>query len=145
MKNKGFTLIELIVVIAIIGILSTVVIVNVNRVRREARNATIQANLAVLRTEAEFVFIDATPDSYELLCVADNTLNEAIPALARIERAITEQGGAITCVASPTEFCVNVPLVGGVDGFACVDHLGHSGIVTTATCVGGAAPVIKCI
>ncbi|MCD5397294.1 MAG: prepilin-type N-terminal cleavage/methylation domain-containing protein [Candidatus Pacebacteria bacterium] len=146
MKNKGFTLIELIVVIAIIGILSTVVIVNVNRVRREARNATIQANLAALRAEAEFIFIDATPDSYELLCVAaDNTLNEAIPALARIETAITEQGGAITCVASPTEFCVNVPLVGGVDGFACVDHLGHSGIVATAICGGGVPPVIRCI
>ena len=137
MKNKGFTLIELIVVIAIIGILSTVVIVNVNRVRREARNAAIQANLATLKTEAEFVFIDGnsylTP-SPGLCATAGGTLSTVTDGLRRIGDAIRAQADEpIVCHATADAFCVSVPLIDG--GFACVDHLGHSGIVTTNACL----------
>ena len=38
-KNKGFTLIEVLVVIAIIGILTSIVFVNVNKIREKAKVA----------------------------------------------------------------------------------------------------------
>lgn len=40
--NKGFTLVELLIVIAIIGILSTVAVVNLNSARTKARFAAAQ-------------------------------------------------------------------------------------------------------
>ena len=142
MKNKGFTLIELLVVVAIIGILSTIVVINVERARREARNASIQANLAAARVEAEFIFRNGnsylTPGT-GLCATAGGTLSTTTPGLIRIRDAIdaqTEANVSITCHATATSFCVQVPLVGDDAGYACIDHLGFSGVLTTTTCTG---------
>ncbi len=142
-KNKGFTLIELLVVIAIIGILSTVVVINVNRARIDARNAAVEANLVAVRIEAEFVFDDT--GGYAAICAVDGTLNEVQSAgLGRIETAILgvlPANQTITCHADVGNFCVQT-VRQGTAYYICVDHLGHSGTVTTSTC---AALTIRCI
>jgi prepilin-type N-terminal cleavage/methylation domain-containing protein len=49
-KQKGFTIIELIVVIAIIAVLAAIVLVNVTSYINKSRVAAIQGNMATLLT-----------------------------------------------------------------------------------------------
>jgi type II secretion system protein G len=56
LNKKGFTLIELIVVIAIIGILSAVVIVNISSSRSKARDAKRISDIAQIQLALEQYF-----------------------------------------------------------------------------------------
>lgn len=51
-NKKGFTLIEILVVIAIIGVLASIVMSSVNSARAKAQDASIKANLNSLRIQA---------------------------------------------------------------------------------------------
>ncbi len=62
-NKKGFTLIELMVVIAIIAILATVVLVALNTARQAARDSNLKAAIAQIRTLAETEY--AISQSYE--------------------------------------------------------------------------------
>lgn len=55
-NNKGFTLLELLVVVAIIGILSAIVIYSVQDARNKSADAYIKQNLKTVQTQAEIYF-----------------------------------------------------------------------------------------
>jgi len=57
MKNKGFTLIEILVVVAIIGILSSVILVGLNGARKQGRDARRIADLRQIQTGLELYFM----------------------------------------------------------------------------------------
>lgn len=57
-KNKGFTLIELIVVIAIIGSLTGLIVNNLNDARARARDAKRKEELASLKTALRLYYND---------------------------------------------------------------------------------------
>ncbi len=52
-SNRGFTLIEILVVVVIIGILSTVVVLNVGGVTEDARVGTTESDIATLEQALE--------------------------------------------------------------------------------------------
>jgi len=71
MKNqKGFTLIELIVVIAIIAILSGVVLLSVPKYFATGKDVNVKGNLSVLITDGE-AFYNAN-NSYSSFCNPDS-------------------------------------------------------------------------
>jgi prepilin-type N-terminal cleavage/methylation domain-containing protein len=57
-KNKGFTLIELIVVIAIIGVLGSVVMSSLNSARAKSRDARRKIDLQQIRTAINMYYND---------------------------------------------------------------------------------------
>lgn len=56
MFKRGFTLLELLVVVAIIGILSAVVMVSLSSSKKEGDDAAVKSNLSNLATQAEIFY-----------------------------------------------------------------------------------------
>ena len=52
-KSKGFTIVELLIVIVVIGILATLVIVTFTGIQQKARNSQRQSDLQALQTQLE--------------------------------------------------------------------------------------------
>ena len=70
MNKKGFTLIELMVVIAVIGILSAVTLVAYPTARNRAKDGVVMAEMDQLRTAAEVSKGTSTDGDYRHLTVA---------------------------------------------------------------------------
>lgn len=56
--DKGFTLIELIVVIAVLGVLATLIIPKVVGVKSDAETKAMQANARIIRNALERYYLD---------------------------------------------------------------------------------------
>ncbi|MFY9413707.1 MAG: type II secretion system protein, partial [Tepidanaerobacteraceae bacterium] len=56
--EKGFTLIELIVVIAVLGVLATLIIPRVVGVKSKAETAAMEANEKIIRNSLERYYLD---------------------------------------------------------------------------------------
>ena len=90
-KQKGFTIIELIVVIAIIAILAAVVLVNVTQYITKSKNAAIEGNMESLLTNGT-AYYDNASSSY-LGFNADTSTGCEGP----INSAIAKAGGSLSC------------------------------------------------
>jgi prepilin-type N-terminal cleavage/methylation domain-containing protein len=75
MQNKGFTLIELIVVIAIIAVLSSVVVFGVTQYIGKGKDANIQGNLAVLIPAGEVYYNINGSNGYYEFCKSPSVIN----------------------------------------------------------------------
>ena len=100
-NKKGFTIIELIIVIAIIAVLAAIVLVNVTQYIAKGRNAAIKGNMTSLLVEAA-VYYDQNQNY---------TNFNTSPKYASFAAAISESGGS-PVVQNITEnaFCACSPL-----------------------------------
>ena len=126
--KKGFTLIELLVVVAIIGILASVVLALLNSARGKGADATVKANLANIRGQAEIVYDQTSPNSYATVC--DN-----ITIAAARAAAVTSGGGPEKCSSNADQWVVAAKLrsaegAGGTITHWCADFSGKSEGIT---------------
>ena len=127
-KSKGFTIIELLVVVAIIAVLTGIVLVNVTGYINKGKRSAVQGDLATMRTNAA-VWYDG--HSTYVGYAADTTYTG--PA-AGITSAYS--GATIGESESATAWCAcsTVPDVTGSTGQNyCVDSTGAAKLTPTAT------------
>lgn len=93
-KNGGFTLIEMLIVVAIIAILIAVSIPLVNGALEKARDATDQANERAAKAEALLFYMGTVSDS-ELLRIGGGT-NAYVPGTKLEGRYDAEKGILVT-------------------------------------------------
>ena len=121
MTNSGFTLVELLVVIAVIGILSTIVINQLNSARLKGADAAAKASFKNIGT-ASVQYYDVY-ENYSGFC--SHTGNAAVPS--KINQMWLSVGA--TCSNAASNYRVKVLLrtpnsysaSSGSDDFLCLD------------------------
>ncbi len=148
--SRGFTLMELLIVIAIIGILSAVVLVSLNTARTKGADAAIKKAMIAARLQAE-LYVDSNGRSYTEVCTEPGTVNgtkSMYGILASVAQkhgytysANGETGGGVGIVK-----CIDTEDAGGIEAWAaeaplkgssnyfCVDYKGRA--ITTPTSLG---------
>lgn len=125
MKNKGFTLIELMVVMAIIGILISIVISNLNNAKQSARDLSIKSAISESMKRAE-IYYDNN-GTYDFICDEDEFISGGI-----IYDSIIENGGSSLCGSDLQGYCISSSLNRG--GSVCAD--GYRELKEGFTCSG---------
>jgi len=123
-KESGFTLIELMIVIAIIGMLAAIVAVAVGKARNAAKDAKIKSDIAQSAIEAELIRADT--DSYADLCNStnDGLSNSATYSLDVLSTDLTKQGAHVNCRADASHYCISAQLNNG--NYFCRDSSGRA-------------------
>jgi prepilin-type N-terminal cleavage/methylation domain-containing protein len=137
-KSKGFTIIELIVVIAIIAVLAAIVMVNVTQYINKSKDAAIKGNMATIMTNAA-VYFD-TNGNYTAFCGTTG----ATLAMTAADNAWGTGGTAAICVpnATGTAFCACKQEKVDTTKVFCIDSSGaKKEVVSTcaAECVAATA------
>lgn len=120
--NRGFTLIEILVVIAIIGILSGIILVALgSALKIKARDARIISEMNQIRISAG-VYYNIDANNYSFSGFSCATLDPNMPVLCN---DIIAQGGTLLAIsADDQDYCAEVKLNSG--DWWCVDAKGKS-------------------
>jgi prepilin-type N-terminal cleavage/methylation domain-containing protein len=124
--KKGFTLIEILIVVAIIGILATIVIVSLREASDRGRNTKIVAGVVQVRKIAEDMYLQEAT-GYEGLCLNDGTggVGSNID-MQTIEADIGQFGRSLDCYSEQYHYCVSVELMGENANYFCIDDNGNN-------------------
>ncbi|OGZ73234.1 MAG: hypothetical protein A3A98_00605 [Candidatus Staskawiczbacteria bacterium RIFCSPLOWO2_01_FULL_40_39] len=119
--SKGFTIIELLVVVSIIAVLAAIVLVNVTGYINQGKNASIKGNLATVLTNGS-VFYDAN-STYDAFCTNAYFTSPSAAITAAGGTAIcTEKGDNTTWCACST---MKVTTAEPANSTFCVDSTGY--------------------
>lgn len=138
-NQKGFTIIELIVVIFIIAVLAAIVLMNVTQYNTNAKNTAIKGNLAAIATGGAY-FYDSNSYSYSGLCT-DAKITKPRDGIQRITTLAasnyTSNSIYFSCNVTSTNdaWCVcSQELPTGTTAVVyCVDSTGNKKEYTTPT------------
>ena len=138
-RASGFTLIELLVVIAIIGLLSSVVLASLNGARNKGADAAIKSQLKSLQSQAEIIYDNAVPNSYEGVCEDENVVKQVTGAknsggatiLSFLDATASVHDTTAVCHDSADAYAVEVPLKTTNTSSYCVDSDGTTEITTS--------------
>lgn len=132
-NNKGFTLIEMLVVIAIIGLLSSVVLVALGPSRNKAKDARIISDLNQVRSVMETIYNSSTGK------YPDSSVATANASIVLASTDITGSGGKSFNIIPTTgdTYYVAYALLNDGTSYYCVDSSGNS------LSIGSSAPAGK--
>lgn len=135
--QRGFTLLELLVVIVIIGVLAAIVVASLNDARKKGGDGGVKSNLAGSRPQAEVFYNTntAVPNTYTDVCTngavgGAQGIGLAVLAAAKATGLFSYATDAIgslttaTCNNGASAWAAEVPLRSG--GMWCVDSTNKS-------------------
>lgn len=123
-REKGFTIIELLVVVAIIAVLAAIVLVNVTQYINKGKDAAIKGNLATILTNSAIHYDDQ----------GDYATFEASNGFQIPKTAVINAGQAVTAGSktdTDDQFCACATLYEATDTY-CVDDTGYKNQTATA-------------
>lgn len=127
-NKKGFTIIELIVVVAIIAVLAAIVSVNVITYLKKGKDAAIKSNLETAQTAMADWISNGTAF---IVCTAASDVKKAYDAATTAAGTATGSNcNLATSVNGPG--CVCVKLLNSANNF-CVDSTGNKGEFSNAS------------
>jgi len=103
-KPKGFSLIELMVVVVIIGLLASMVIPNMTRMAGRAKEAAVKQNMHMLQTAVEDFAVLSTgryPDNGTDTADDGRTVKQLCPGAAYPENPYTHTASTVVWDADP--------------------------------------------
>lgn len=135
MNRKGFTLVEIMIVVAIIALLAAIAIPNLLRARHNANEAAAIASLRAISTACESFRAVQTPSTYPATLAA---LGTAIPPY--IDNTLsggTKQGyGFVYALVTANQYtCTATPSAIGVTGTR-VFFVDETGVIRLNTAAG---------
>ncbi|MBI2444009.1 MAG: type II secretion system protein GspG [Candidatus Magasanikbacteria bacterium] len=139
MKTKGFTLIELIVVVAIIGLLSTLAVVALGSARVKARDAKRLSDLKQMQTALELYYTDknaypagtnVTLGAGDYACLNGSGFQAtgcANPYMGQVP-ADPQSGAYVYTVSGANDYTITATLEGDTSGLSGAIKLKPAGI-----------------
>lgn len=124
--SKGFTLIEILLVVAIIGIIASITITQVANSRQRAKDAKIKQNVSNILNYAEKYHLD-NASSYANFC-ADTELNNSINAAFNFSPNARSFSNT-DCISDSDEYIIAVPINEINNAVYCVDSKGNKLVV----------------
>ena len=137
-RDNGFSLIEILVVIAIIGGLTSILLPNLMGVRERARDAARKSDLKQIQKALEMYKLDQTPPSYPLtanLPTAGNIWQNATGTVTYMNKV----PGDPNRTPVPASYSYTSPV--GTDNLkyilcACIENVADTEVIT-GNCVDG--------
>lgn len=135
--RNGFTLVEILIVIAIIGMLSSVVLVALNQSRRKAEDTKTKSQLSSLRTVAEQYRIELGTYGASVNLCTTGMFSDVPSSMYRFTNVNNYPvGTTMTCNTDGVTYAVQASLSNPGE-YWCVDSQGVSKFATTT--LGNAA------
>lgn len=146
--KRGFTLIELMVVIGVVGLLASITLVAMGPARGGGRDASVKANLATIQVQGSLYYNigttfgvttqSCTPAAGSVFNDTTTTVDDTTKA-AITEATKQAKDNAITCKATATMFAVAAKL--NNNKYWCIDSRNAAREITDPATISNASPL----